>query len=237
MVSTGAVDSGAKTNQKDKGGQAVQALCRRCAELWRRYAIQWEDLEEVARKVTQAGGKAWKKKQDEEFLKELMSANDSLFPHVSPEPVSTPTSGLTASNGASTGEPPRKKLKGMPEKDIDPAASDSSATHPPPKRREKLVADKPAPPAPPPVPEIPKARVMPCAICDQMEPLGDQHLSCKECRMTVHRNCYGVTDNRITGKWTCDMCTNDKNPQVSTQYKPRKLQTIIARNRKRHIDL
>ncbi|CRK22334.1 hypothetical protein BN1723_012657 [Verticillium longisporum] len=107
----------------------------------------------------------------------------------------------------------------MPEKDIDPAASDSSATHPPPKRREKLVADKPAPPAPPPVPEIPKARVMPCAICDQMEPLGDQHLSCKECRMTVHRNCYGVTDNRITGKWTCDMCTNDKNPQVSTQYK------------------
>ncbi|CRK16242.1 hypothetical protein BN1708_017470, partial [Verticillium longisporum] len=37
--------------------------------------------------------------------------------------------------------------------------------------------------------------------------------------MTVHRNCYGVTDNRITGKWTCDMCTNDKNPQVSTQYK------------------
>ncbi|KAM0612045.1 hypothetical protein ACHAP1_000942 [Verticillium nonalfalfae] len=219
MVSTGAVDSGAKTNQKDKGAQAVQALCRRCAELWRRYAIQWEDLEEVARKVTQAGGKAWKKKQDEEFLKELMSANDSLFPHVSPEPVSTPTSGLTASNGASTGEPPRKKLKGMPEKDIDPAASDSSATHPPPKRREKLVADKPAPPAPPPVPEIPKARVMPCAICDQMEPLGDQHLSCKECRMTVHRNCYGVTDNRITGKWTCDMCTNDKNPQVSTQYK------------------
>ncbi|KAM0332358.1 hypothetical protein ACHAQA_002635 [Verticillium albo-atrum] len=222
---TSAVDNGGKNNQKDKGSQAVQALCRRCAELWRRYAIQWEDLEEVARKVTQAGGKAWKKKQDEEFLKELMSANDSLFSHVTPEPVNTPTSAPAISNGAHPSEPPRKKLKGMPEKDVDPAASDSSVAQPLPKKREKLavekklVAEKALAPAPPPAPVIPKAKVMPCAICDQLEPLGDQHLSCKECRMTVHRNCYGVTDNRITGKWTCDMCMNDKNPQVSTQYK------------------
>jgi hypothetical protein len=49
-----------------------------------------------------------------------------------------------------------------------------------------------------------------------MEPLGDQHLSCKECRMTVHRNCYGfVGETRGSGKWVCDMCSNDRNPQVS----------------------
>jgi hypothetical protein len=49
-----------------------------------------------------------------------------------------------------------------------------------------------------------------------MEPMGDQHLSCRECRMTVHRNCYGVGEARSANKWVCDMCSNDKNPQVST---------------------
>jgi hypothetical protein len=70
-------------------------------------------------------------------------------------------------------------------------------------------------PPPPPAPEIPKARTLPCAICRELEPLGDQHLSCRECRLTVHRNCYGIVDNRAPGKWTCDMCLNDKNPQLS----------------------
>ena len=89
------------------------------------------------------------------------------------------------------------------------------------KASEKPAAEKPAEkpvekPAPPPVPEIPKPRMLPCAICNQMEPTGDNnHLSCKECRLTVHRKCYGIFDNRQQGKWTCDMCVNDKNPQVS----------------------
>jgi hypothetical protein len=34
--------------------------------------------------------------------------------------------------------------------------------------------------------------------------------------MTVHRNCYGIVgENRSPSKWVCDMCSNDKNPQVS----------------------
>jgi len=37
----------AKTSGKDKGPQLMVALCRRCAELWRRYAIQWEDIDEA----------------------------------------------------------------------------------------------------------------------------------------------------------------------------------------------
>jgi hypothetical protein len=63
---------------------------------------------------------------------------------------------------------------------------------------------------------MPKPRVLPCAICHQLSPSGDQQLlSCRECRLSVHRKCYGVMDNRQPGKWTCDMCQNDKNPQVS----------------------
>ncbi|KAK1447027.1 BAH domain-containing protein [Colletotrichum cuscutae] len=205
-----------KNSTKDKG-QYINALCRRCAELWRRYGIQWEEMDEVAKKIAQAGGRAWKKRQDEELLKELEAAKEMHTywntppPAIAPEPV-------VAVSAAPSSEPPRKKLKGSaPERDSDSLASDSAPAAAPPKKKEKAVEKEK--PAPPPVPEIPKPKTMPCAICNQLEPLGDQHLSCKECRLTVHRNCYGVVDNRHPGKWTCDMCANDKSPQVSIQYK------------------
>ncbi|KAJ9142145.1 E3 ubiquitin-protein ligase SNT2 [Pleurostoma richardsiae] len=206
-------------NAKDKGNQYIVALCRRCAELWRRYAIQWEDIDEVAKKVAQAGGRAWKRRIDEELLKELMSANEMMNQTVysSPEP-STTTSARAATPAQQLGpEPPRKKLKGLPDRDSEQNASDRGSTpgNTIAKKKEKAVEK----PAPPPVPEIPKPRTMPCAICHQLEPLGDQHLSCRECRLTVHRNCYGVIDNRNPGKWICDMCSNDKNPQISIHYK------------------
>ncbi|KAF5514537.1 E3 ubiquitin-protein ligase SNT2 [Colletotrichum fructicola] len=210
---TPVTETGGKSSNKDKGGQYIQALCRRCAELWRRYAIQWEDVDEVAKKIAQAGGKAWKKRQDEELLKELEAAKEMHTYWNTPPPVNTPEP-PAAAVAAPSSEPPRKKLKGAaPDRDSEPLASDSAPSHP--KKKEK-AAEKPAPP---PAPEIPKARTMPCAICNQLEPLGDQHLSCKECRLTVHRNCYGVVDNRNPGKWACDMCVNDKNPQISIQYK------------------
>ncbi|KOS18818.1 SANT domain-containing protein 2 [Escovopsis weberi] len=109
-------ENGSKANGKEKSSQSVVALCRRCAELWRRYAIQWEDIDEVARKVAQAGGRAWKRKQDEELLKELQAAQE--FGFLTPERASTPTSSSQPTNGQ---EPPRKKLKSAPEKDVDVA--------------------------------------------------------------------------------------------------------------------
>lgn len=200
-------EGGGGKNSKDKGTQYIVALCRRCAELWRRYAIQWEDIDEVAKKVANSGSRAWKRRVDEELLKELVSANDMMSRTV----YSTPDPTETASGTPQPEQPPRKKLKGS----ADPASEHASDAGTVVRRKEKH-ADKAAAP---PVPEIPKPRMLPCAICQQMEPLGDQHLSCRECRLTVHRNCYGVIDNRNPGKWTCDMCINDKNPQISIHYK------------------
>ncbi|KAK7756841.1 putative PHD type zinc finger protein with BAH domain-containing protein [Diatrype stigma] len=217
---------------KDKV-QHIAALCRRCAELWRRYAIQWEDVEDLAKKVAAAGGRSWKRRVDEELLKELIAANEmmSLTVYSTPPPSATQATAVATPTPAAGTEthPPRKKLKTSASKDSEPHAAHTahspeaaaSTNHAPPKRKEKekekeKVIEKPAPPPPPPVPEIPKQRMLPCAICNQMNPTGDQHrLSCKECRLTVHRKCYGVIDNRQPGKWTCDMCLNDKNPQVS----------------------
>lgn len=213
-------EGGGKHANKDKGIQYIGALCRRCAELWRRYAIQWEDMEDLAKKVAAAGGRSWKRRVDEELLKELTAANDMMKSTVyntpngtTPTPQAPPAA---ASTHANTGDapPPRKKLKTIADKDTDVNGSDSGAASvvTQPKKKEKAVEK----PAPPPAPELPKPRTLPCAICHQMTPTGEQaHLSCRECRLTVHRKCYGVVDSRLPGKWTCDMCLNDKNPQVS----------------------
>ena len=213
-------DNGGRNPPKDKNPQCIQALCRRCAELWRRYAIQWEDVEEVAKKVAQAGGRGWRRKVDEEFYRELLSADEMMLntryttPDTTPAAAASPASSLNTQQTVQ--EPPRKKLKGLPERDPDQTMSDSgSITGAPITKKKEKVVEKEKPPPPPPVPEIPKPRKLPCAVCRAMEPLGDQHLSCKECRLTVHRNCYGIPETRAPGKWTCDMCINDKSPQVS----------------------
>lgn len=194
-------DAAAKGLKPDRSTQAVVALCRRCAELWRRYAIRWEDVEEVAKKVAQAGGKAWKRKQDEELLKELQAVQEL---GLTPDRDLTPLSGVISTSL----EPPRKKLKGAIDKDIDAVVSDGGSVAGSIKRKDRTSESTP-------VPDIPKPRILPCAICDQLEPTGEQHISCRECRLTVHRTCYGVVDNRVQGKWLCDMCSNDKIPQVS----------------------
>lgn len=209
-VTACASEGGGKSSGKDKKDQYVAALCRRCAELWRRYGIQWEDIEEMAKKVAQAGGRAWKRKQDEELLKELIPAKDlpSLSPPAS-EPGSAQVNG-NATNGAQNGEPPRKKLKGASED----RSGNESGTHTNSKRKEKTSEKNRA--TPPVV--MPEPRTLPCAICSQLEPRGDQLLTCRECRLSVHRNCYGVVDSRVLtkpGKWICDTCTNDRSPQVS----------------------
>ncbi|KAH6666728.1 hypothetical protein B0J14DRAFT_678071 [Halenospora varia] len=192
-------EAGTKATAKEKGPTYMVALCRRCAELWRRYGIQWEDIDQVVKQTGQAGGRVIKRKIDEELLNELVAANEVVNhapPELLPQPfipaneVPPPASG-TATPGP---EPPRKKIKGAPERESTDSAADAG--------------------------EPPKPKTLPCAICHELEPLGDQHLSCKECRLTVHRNCYGVVgESRGPGKWTCDMCSNDKNPQVSIQYK------------------
>jgi hypothetical protein len=215
---------GVKTSGKDKGNQLMVALCRRCAELWRRYAIQWEDIDEVAKKVAQAGGRAWKRRIDEEMLKELQAANEvtshgnNNTPTISTSATSTPAPTFPLLvQGA---EPPKKKLKGNSDRDsTDPGVDTGPTTA---SQKKKIVVEKPLPPPPPPPPppEPPKPKMLPCAVCEQLEPVSE-NLSCKDCRMTVHRNCYGIVgEYRSPTKWLCDMCSNDKNPQVSIVSNP-----------------
>ncbi|KAF9633546.1 hypothetical protein BFW01_g4440 [Lasiodiplodia theobromae] len=189
---------------KDKGSHLIPALCQRCARLWRKYAIKYEDAEELIKKMSAAGGKKWRKLIDQELMDELNAAqNAPPEPIPSIEPADPQAHAIT--------EPPRKKQKGAADKD----SSQHTSAEPPTKK--KTTAVPPKPPTPPPQPVMPKMRELPCAVCLQMEPLGDQRLVCRECRLTVHRQCYGVTESR-SGKWVCDQCKNDKKETVSYTY-------------------
>lgn len=205
--------------QADKGGSSkkkqgedrflISALCRRCAELWRRYGIQWEDPDEVQKKVSAGGGRAWKRRIDEELLKELNAAQEDAkaealaIAAVTASPQPQPIIAMAAATiPDEKREPPRKKLK---------LEANGTAK----KGKEKEKVEKPKEPPPPP-PEPPKPKLLPCGVCNELEPLGNQHLVCRDCRMTVHRGCYGVGEVRSANKWVCEMCANDKNPVVST---------------------
>jgi hypothetical protein len=208
-------EAGSKSNTKDKTPQAVQALCRRCAELWRRYGIQWEDMDEIAKKVAQTGGRSWRRRVDEELIKELMAADEMMSntQYSTPDPVLLPSIGAADLQTGSS-EPARKKLKGIPDKDVDVVMADASKKKVE-KAPEKIVIV-------PVLPEIPKPKILPCAVCTLPPEEGpglDQYLTCRDCRLAVHKQCYGVVDNRPPGKWTCDMCSNDRDPRSSLDYR------------------
>lgn len=202
---------------KDKGVYLMVALCQRCAGLWRKYGIQWENIDEVAKKVANGGGRAWKRRVDEELLIELVTANEANSIGMSSAAAAAAASvgvevpsGLTIHPGGQEG--PKKKQKTAPESQITPSPVPNTNVEPP----KKKIVEKP--PEPPLVPETPKIKILPCAVCYQMEPVAEQHLTCRHCRLTVHRNCYGVAEGRSGSKWTCDTCSNDSTSLVSTTY-------------------
>jgi hypothetical protein len=188
---------------KDKSNQLVLALCHRCAELWRRYGIQWEDMEKLAQTI----GKSWKKRIDEELLRDL-EASEAAAANATITSIESPPPAAQASS-----EPPKKK----PKTAGDAIANLSNGTV---TAAAKPKPTKPAPVAAAPVvvPPKPKPVPRPCAVCTTIGPQGSDQFVCKECTMTVHRSCYGINPNRSKEKWTCDPCLNDKNPQLSTLY-------------------
>ena len=202
------------SKSKDKGNHLMVALCQRCANLWRKYAIQWESVDEVAKKIAQTGGRAFKRKLDEDLFIELVNANAECMVGINIPTVATAQALGVEVNPALVIQPeqenPRKKVKTAPEKEAAPPPA------PPPEPPKKKVEK---PPEPPLVPEQPRFKTLPCAVCDKTQPL-DEHFCCRHCRLSVHQNCYGIPERRAANKqkWLCDMCQNDSTNKYSTKY-------------------
>ena len=203
-------DSSSKSS-KDKSAWLTVALCGRCAYLWRRYAIQFESIEEVSKKIAAAGGRASKRRIDEELMRAIVEAQQE-----SGDTISSSTAAVAASAGVEVPstiiyipEPSKKKAK--IDKDT-PASTPEVVTE-----KKKVVPEKPPEPVPL-KPEAPRVKVLPCAVCGLIDLPGDDYLSCRDCRLAVHKSCYGILRERNPKKWYCDMCSNDRNTLVSTTY-------------------
>ena len=201
-VAPGQTMSDCKNGKDARNKPMLLALCLRCAHLWRKYAIQWEDADEVARKLAQSGGRALKRRIDEELLRELVAAN---------EVAERGRSDSQPAAAAETGEPPKKKSKTDAGASTDAPKKKAPPPPPPPK--------EPTPPPPPIVPSAPQWRVLPCQVC---KTLGDT-VACECCKLTVHPKCFGLSQNegmKAHGerRWVCEQCTNDRNPTVSTEH-------------------
>ncbi|PYI15224.1 putative PHD finger and BAH domain protein [Aspergillus violaceofuscus CBS 115571] len=204
------------SKQRDKGPQLTVALCLRCALLWRKYGIQWESVDEVAKKIAQSGNKSWRRRVDEELLTQLLLSTET------PISINSATAATAASLGVPVNANPQVQQQESTKKkgritDKDSATTSTATSVEPPAPKKKPPTEK-VPEPPPIMPDPPKAKTLPCAICNKMEPMGDQHLSCRDCRLTVHRGCYGVSPSRNCVKWLCDMCSNDREPIISTRY-------------------
>nr|POE49397.1 lid2 complex component snt2 [Quercus suber] len=188
-----------KSGNKDKKEKYILALCLRCAGLWRKYAIEWEDIDEVTKKVASGGGRALKRKIDEELLRELLIASETTS--MSRQDMAMPSIEGT--------EPPKKRAK----TEALPVEAPKKKEKPPPPPKE------PTPPPPPIIPAQPTMRLLPCAVCKVQ---GDT-IACGHCMLTVHRRCFGLSETdgvKANGEvnWVCEQCQNDRNPTVSTNY-------------------
>ncbi|KAG9772798.1 hypothetical protein KCU88_g6051, partial [Aureobasidium melanogenum] len=204
-------DQAAK-NSKDKSQWLTLALCGRCAYLWRKYAVQYEDIEEVSKKIASSGSRAAKRKVDEELLRLILEAHQMSGDPIPPRAVDEVNkAGMDVpQNIIQPDEPPKKKGK------VDREAAHKTGT-PDVVPEKKKAPEKPQEP-PPIEPDPPKVKIHPCAVCRVIDVPGQELLKCRDCRLHVHGSCYGVGPKTNTKPWFCDMCRNDHNLQVSTTY-------------------
>lgn len=124
------------------------ALCFRCARLWRRYAIVWEDPHEVERKCKSFG---WKRKVESELIRDSQAILAEADPSNHPIPKAVPEKRKTVT------PPPRvTSVNGPPETKARPPSTSNSkrkSSAPPPTPRkaakvEKVANEEPTKPKP-----------------------------------------------------------------------------------------
>ncbi|KAJ5719054.1 hypothetical protein N7493_007509 [Penicillium malachiteum] len=219
--------------KKEKGPLLTVALCLRCSLLWRKYGIQYEDVDELGKRIATTGNKSWRRRIDEELLVQFILATETPFTINSTTAATATAMGIAVDSNPNLqqetkGDLAKKKqirsdvpstATSTAASSVEPMPTTTPAPAPAPAAAaKKKPAPEKVPEGPPVAPDPPRAKTLPCAVCNKVEPSGEEHLSCRDCRLTVHRNCYGVQSTRSGNKWLCDMCSNDRSPSISTTY-------------------
>ncbi|KAJ5224271.1 uncharacterized protein N7469_007774 [Penicillium citrinum] len=190
LVAPGTVVPSDPSAKKDKGPMLTVALCLRCALLWRKYALQYEDVDEVGKRIAASGNKSWRRRIDEElFIQLLMGAETPIV-------INNATAAAAASMGIVLENNPLVQLESKLESKLDatkkkaarsdnPSAATSTSNSVEPMPKKKAGAEKGID-TPPVVPDPPQSQ--------------------------------DSFNSRPGNKWLCDMCSNDRSPSISTTY-------------------
>ncbi|KAK9362166.1 hypothetical protein V1504DRAFT_432180 [Lipomyces starkeyi] len=180
------------------------ALCLRCAELWRRYAVVWEDPIEVLKKSTQRGSGGQKRKVEEELLRELEEGNryesDEPFGLIDFESEVEGDRNTDVLHQQENKKTAVKRSAGLTSSIANGSMPTSGSSTS--KKKGTLTPDS-------------TALLSECGICGSAQP-REKLLRCHGCHMCVHRSCYGVRDAKK--KWLCEPCQNDRSPRHSMTY-------------------
>lgn len=86
----------------------VIALCFRCARLWRRYAVVWEDPTQISKKSSNGKGNTWKKKVEPELAADATAILDYAqnVQNLPTPPAVVPVPAAVTNTKASTTTPP-----------------------------------------------------------------------------------------------------------------------------------
>lgn len=217
--------------------EQVNGLCFRCARLWRRYAIVWEDPGELEKKMSKLG----RKKLEHEVVKDF----DKIVEYVSkksrsPTPKKEKKVEKKVDKKKDEKEKEKQKLKEEKEKKrleeeemlrrqkleviLNPLSSDYIA----PEELNLTLSGEP------PTNRIgyllnfskyntvvktenqntSPTKTSSCEICKQFSDKVGDFQSCESCGISIHLSCVGAVGKR-NKKWLCDCCINDINPNPS----------------------
>lgn len=218
----------------------ITALCIRCARLWRRYAVVWEDPEEVMRKITQKGSGGWKRKIEEELVedsKSIFAERDRererestrkkmrLEKQQKEKGAQAAVAAIVASskNSNNNGNKHEKQLDDDEEiqstHDPTPVPASKSASNSFVQSSNQSLKSPGTTAASSNDEQTSAVKIIlrRCAVCNQLDPVPE-HLFCQSCGLNVHMKCYGAINAMPNGSWLCDCCSNDLKPLVNTLY-------------------
>ncbi|GAC75620.1 PHD finger protein BR140/LIN-49 [Moesziomyces antarcticus T-34] len=171
----------------DSEPSGASTLCAMCSTTSSR--IWYKGPASLANRVLCVNcGLYWRKYAAETFNPDLVSVNTR-------NKSGTATAASTAASEDGLGVAPPSK--------ISRTSRDSKATPP------GVAGSSPAPPS------VPRPEPLKCVMCKRIEP-KKKLAQCRQCSLSVHQGCYGLTDHEIEmDVWMCDPCNNETTQEAA----------------------
>lgn len=191
----------------------IEALCLRCARLWYRYGIVWQDPQTVLEILSSKG--AAKDKLEPELIEDSKSIvaererGERLLKREEAQARKSQNDGnsdddVLLSPNETSGSEAETKVE------ASEAANELESESPDEESEEEIEDDEED--------DVDESiQNSYCVICCQRDPYMTC-VQCMQCNIIVHRDCYSVEEDTMASHWLCDPCSNNVNTVSSINY-------------------